>query len=86
MHSKCLDESLKNLARASRDFAELRLVYKDPEMLCADIRAALAKIDEKQEQIDRLTGRVNEIRNSRDELLVGVQAVMKKFDFTMRSV
>jgi hypothetical protein len=81
-----IPESLKDLSRASRDFAELKMTYKDPEKLCRDIRELFDLLYAKGDEIDRLSGRINEIRNCRDSLLADVQSAMKKFDFTMRSL
>jgi muconolactone delta-isomerase len=81
-----LPDSLKKLARATRDFAELKMLYTDANELIADIRAALDLLHKRQETIDDLTRRVNQIRNVRDTMLVDIQDVVKRFDFTLRSL
>ena len=81
-----LPEALQTLAKASRDFAEVQMTYKSPEVLCSDIRKAFEFIHAQQQEIDDLKRRINQIRNARDEMLVQIQGVYKRFDFTLRAV
>jgi uncharacterized coiled-coil DUF342 family protein len=81
-----IPDDLKNLCRASRDFAELTSVYRDPKELIVDIRLAIEHIAQRDGRIDELQRRINQIRNARDEIIVGVQDVMKRFDSTLRAI
>jgi chromosome segregation ATPase len=81
-----IPKTLKRLSRACRDFAEMKAAYTDFKELAKDVRLALQELADRQERIQALERRINEIRNSRETLLVEMQDVMKKFDFTLRSI
>ena len=83
-----LPENILRLSRASRDFAEVQTVYRGlgPRVMCSDIRESISLILTLQEDLKKMHSRINEIRNSRDTMLVEVQDCIKRFDFTMREV
>lgn len=79
----------QRLALACRDFAEIKMVYRGPtggNLLAEDIGHILRLLEEKDTRIEDLERRINEIRNSREALLNDVNAAIKRFDFTMRSL
>lgn len=84
MHQLPLE--LRKLAKASRDFAECKMTYSDPNELIADINKALDMVSALQDKNEALAKRFNEVRNSRDQLINELQSAFRKFDFTFRSL